>query len=236
MLKSSTIGAIALGLLTAACAHVETPPESALKPGTDWVANSPDWVSEAESVFAEATAYVDEIANTKAEGGWGVILDVDETVINNVAYQVSLDQSGASYAPETWFAWTQEEAATLVPGAAAFIKHVNARGGHVRLVTNRRDTEQLATERNLEALGLRRHYDYRVLLTRALPNATSEKDARFDLVQEMLATQGFPDVEIVAYVGDNKGDKPVEPGDWRFFCIDQGGMYGDYCAAVPRSG
>ncbi|MEM9179423.1 MAG: HAD family acid phosphatase [Pseudomonadota bacterium] len=236
MFKSSTFGAIALGLLATACAHVEPPPTGALKPGTAWVANSPDWASEAEAVFAEATAYVDTVAATRPDGTWGVILDVDETVINNVDYQISLDQRGDSYAPESWYAWTQEEAATLVPGAAAFIKHVNARGGHVGLVTNRRDTEQLATERNLEALGLRRHYDYRVLLTRALPDASGEKDARFDLVPKMLATQGYPDVEIIAYLGDNKGDKPAEPGDWRFFCIDQGGMYGDYCAAVPRSG
>lgn len=236
MFKSSTMAGLALALSLGGCAHIEAAPQGELKPSTEWVLNSPDWIAEAEQVFAEATAYIDEIADTRPANSWGVILDVDETVINNVAYQVSLNLSGTDYTPETWFAWTQEEAATLVPGAAEFIKHVNAKGGHVGLVTNRRDTEQLATERNLEALGLRRHHDFRVLLTRALPSATREKDERFGLVPEMLASQGFPGVEIVAYVGDNKGDKPSQAGEWRFFCVDQGGMYGDFCAAVPGSG
>lgn len=236
MLKSLTLTVLTGALLTAACASLETAPTGALKPGTDWVVNSPDWAAEAEAVFADATAYVDTIAATRPEGSWAVILDVDETVMNNVAYQVARDLSGTSYTPDSWYAWTQEEAATLVPGAAAFIKHVNAKGGHVGLVTNRRDTEQLATERNLAALGLRRHYEFQALLTRANTAPSSDKDARFELVPELLAAQGFPDVEIVAYVGDNKGDQPSQPGDWRFFCIDQGGMYGDYCAAVPRSG
>ncbi|MEM9571429.1 MAG: HAD family acid phosphatase [Pseudomonadota bacterium] len=236
MLKPSTIATMALALVAGACATVETVPQGDLKPSTEWVLNSPDWAAEAQAVFADATAYVDEIAANRPDKSWGVILDVDETVMNNVAYQVSLNRSGTEYKSETWFAWTQEEAATLVPGAAAFIKHVNASGGHVGLVTNRRDTEQLATERNLEKLGLRRHHDFQVLLTLAKEIDVREKDARFDLVPDILATQGFPNVEIIAYVGDNNGDKPEQAGPWKFFCIDQGGMYGDYCAAVPRSG
>jgi len=236
MLKSPTSCALALALMAGACTTLEPASVGELKPGTDWVANSPDWASEAEAVFAEATAYIDQIAATRPSGSWGVILDVDETVMNNVTYQIERDRTGTSYSPETWYEWTQREAATLVPGAADFIMHVNANGGHIGLVTNRRDTEQLATERNLETLGLRRHYEFQVLLTRANTAPSSEKDARFDLVPEILATQGFPDVEIVAYVGDNKGDQPEQAGNWKFFCIDQGGMYGDYCAEVPRSG
>ena len=44
------------------------------------------------------------------------------------------------------------------------------------------------------------------------------------------------DFEVIAYLGDNTGDKPEAAGDWRFFCIDQGAMYGSPCAAVPGPG
>lgn len=236
MIKSLSLSSLLLTALVTGCAHIEQPSERALKPSTDWVLNSPEWGAEAEAVFSDAASYLARVERSKPDGSWGVILDLDETVINNVDYQRVRDVSGTSYSPETWFDWTQQEAATLVPGASSFIKFVNESGGHIAFVTNRRDTEQLATERNLENLGLLRHFDFRVLLTRAGPNGQREKDDRFKLVSNMLATQGYPGVEIIAYIGDNKGDKPAIEGDWKFFCINQGGMYGDYCAAPPIAG
>lgn len=229
------LGAL-MGLSLAACANLPAEPAGELQPGTAWVAYSPDWATEAEAVYSEATAWIDSVEGDLPDGSWAVVLDLDETVMNNVAYQISRDLLGEGYTPESWHAWTQEAAATLVPGAAEFVRHVNAAGGHIAFVTNRADSEQLATENNLYTLGLKRPDDFRVLLTRARPDGPSAKDGRYALVPVMLAAQGYPDVEIIAYVGDNKHDQPSEPGDWEFFCIDQGGMYGEYCADVPGTG
>ena len=230
---------LAAGLTLAACATTTPPttePAVELKPGTAWVAAGEGWAEEAEAVYADASAHVLREAASRPAKSWVVVLDLDETVINNVAYQVSREELGESYTPESWYAWTQQEAATLVPGVAAFLDRVNAAGGHVAFVTNRSDREQLATENNLAALGLVRGEDFRVLLTRARPDGESAKDARYRLVPQMLAVQGYPGTEIIAYVGDNIGDKPAEPGAWQFFCIDQGEMYGSPCAAVPGPG
>jgi 5'-nucleotidase (lipoprotein e(P4) family) len=212
------------------CATSEQESIRHLYAGTDWVANSPEWAIQAERVYAEATAYIENEISERSEASWAVIMDVDETVLNNVTYQIRLERNGETYTPETWFLWTQEEAATLVPGAAAFIESVNSLGGYVALVTNRSDKEQLATENNLAKLGIDRGDDFRVLITRSMPNGESDKQARFELARQTLIVQGYPDVEIVAYVGDNIGDKPDAAGNWRFFCINQGGMYGDPCA------
>lgn len=236
--------ALIAALLLSACATAPAgSPELApgavpltLSPGVAWVAAGEGWADEAREVFADAATYAGTVAASRPEKSWAVVLDLDETVLNNVDYQISREALGEGYTPESWHAWTQEEQATLVPGADEFIAAVNAAGGHVAFVTNRSDTEQLATEKNLAALGLERGEDFRVLLTRAYPTAPGEKDARFALVPAMLAVQGFDGVEVVAYVGDNVGDKPKEPGDWSFFCIDQGAMYGAPCAAVPGPG
>ena len=163
-------------------------------------------------------------------------MDLDETVLNNIQYQIELDRAGAEYSPESWTEWTQKEAATLVPGAKGFIDTVNESGGHVAFVTNRKDFEQLATENNLAALGIERSRDFRVFLTRATPDAPGEKDARFAVVPQMLQAQGYDNVEVIAYVGDGKGDRPSEMVSAEFFCIDQGAMYGEPCAAVPGPG
>lgn len=223
-------------LLLTGCATVGNGEPLPLSPATEWVANSPDWRLEAEQVFEDATDFVRVQGATRSDGSWGVVMDIDETVLNNVAYQIGLDRSGESYSPQSWYLWTQREEATLVPGAANFIDTVNDLGGHIAFVTNRSDREQLATENNLAELGIQRGEDFRVLLTRASPNGESDKQSRFELVEKTLAVQGYSGVQIIAYVGDNQGDKPKSGDEWKFFCIDQGGMYGDPCALKPGPG
>ena len=227
-------------LFLSACAtSTETAPAPAdvsLSPGVAWVVEGKGWAQEAEAVYAEATAYVRDISKTRPEGSWAVVLDLDETVINNVDYQVERERLGEGYTSESWHAWTQARSATLIPGVETFLNAVNQAGGHVAFVTNRSDSEQLATEENLADLGLTRHDDFRILMTRARPKGESSKDSRYDLVPALLAAQGYVGVETIAYLGDNKGDKPATPGNWKFFCIDQGAMYGDPCAAVPGPG
>ncbi len=227
----------ALALTACATPPAAAPVESdvALSEGVDWVANNPEWGEKAEEVFALATDYVEEVAATREAGTWAVALDIDETVLNNVEYQIRRERIGEGFTPESWHEWTSEKSATLVPGAKPFIERVNELGGHVALVTNRADTEQLWTEENLASVGLERNEDFRVLLTRAQPAGASDKTPRFDVVPAMLAAQGYPGVEIVAFIGDNRHDRPQPiSADDKFFCIDQGGMYGTPCAKRPQ--
>lgn len=234
---TSLATAFLAGFALAACQTPAAPPPTVdLSEGVAWVASDPGWAEEACAVYGEATAYVEEIAASRPAGSWAVALDLDETVLNNVQYQVGLEETGETFTPESWHRWTEQRDATLVPGAKAFVEHVNALGGHVAFVTNRADTEQLWTEENLATLGLERSEDFRVLLTRARPAGASNKTPRFEVVPALLAAQGYPGVEIVAYIGDNLGDQPDALAEARFFCIDQGAMYGDPCAAVPGPG
>lgn len=210
-----------------------------LSPGVDWVINSTgpqSWAAEAETVYDRATAYVTEVAADRAPETWVVVFDLDETVMNNVAYQAGLERRGESYSSDSWHDWTQTGQATLVPGAKGFIDDINASGGFVAFVTNRSDRDQLATEINLEKLGLKRGRDFRVLLTKASPKGDSNKTPRYNLIGPLLAAQGYPGTEIIAFIGDNIGDQPEDLGRASFFCIDQGAMYGDPCAQVPGPG
>ena len=51
-----------------------------------------------------------------------VIVDIDETMLDNSAYQARLVVDGASYGSASWAAWVSERRATPVPGALAFAK------------------------------------------------------------------------------------------------------------------
>ena len=66
-----------------------------------------------------------------------VILDVDETVLDNSPYAAWLLKNKKSYEPETWNQWVVAEKATAIPGAVEFVRYARANDFKVFFVTNR---------------------------------------------------------------------------------------------------
>jgi acid phosphatase len=83
-----------------------------------------------------------------------VILDLDETVLDNSPLQAQLVLDGALYLPATWEAWVDKVAAGLVPGSKDFITFAASKGVRTFFVTNRTASEQEQTLANLAALGI----------------------------------------------------------------------------------
>ena len=129
-----------------------------------------------------------------------VILDVDETVLDNAPYQARLVRDGGAYSSETWKAWVEEAAATAVPGALDFTRAADSLGVAVIYLTNRRDDEEEATRRNLDALGFPIATNFDAVVTRGeRPEfAPSDKAPRRAAVAERF--------RIVQQLGDNLGD------------------------------
>jgi acid phosphatase len=126
-----------------------------------------------------------------------VILDVDETVLDNSAYNARNIVDDEPYATESWNAWCQEERATLIPGAQDFLRSADALGVKVFFVTNRRDEVKKATIANLQRLGVRA--DDQNVLTR------NDDDGRGgDKVSRRAAVA--KDYRIVLLIGDNLSD------------------------------
>jgi acid phosphatase len=63
-----------------------------------------------------------------------IILDVDETVLDNSLYQ---QRHGGEFDPDTWDDWLAETAAAPIPGVVAFLKQVEGLGITPFFVTNR---------------------------------------------------------------------------------------------------
>lgn len=66
-----------------------------------------------------------------------VILDLDETVVDNSALQARLTATQGAYSDQVWTAWVKEVRAGLVPGAAQFLALAHAHGVAIFYVTNR---------------------------------------------------------------------------------------------------
>jgi 5'-nucleotidase (lipoprotein e(P4) family) len=82
-----------------------------------------------------------------------VILDVDETVLDNSGYQARLIRSGEEYNEFTWSKWCHEEIARALPGALEFTRFAAAHGVTVFYLTNRAQDLGDVTLANLEKEG-----------------------------------------------------------------------------------
>ena len=136
-------------------------------------------------------------------GSWAVILDADETVIDNSPYEQELAERHASYDEASWKAWVMREAAAALPGAASFTARARALGGKVVIVTNRNDAYCAATRANLSRVGIVADE----VLCRTDPKNGS-KDPRFEAVAAGTTPSTLPALKVLMWVGDNIQDFP----------------------------
>lgn len=80
-----------------------------------------------------------------------VVVDVDETVLDNSYYQARMVRDNTAYSTATWDAWVSEQKATAIPGAREFARYAADQGVTVFYVTNRTANLEEATRANLAA-------------------------------------------------------------------------------------
>lgn len=83
-----------------------------------------------------------------------VILDIDETVLDNSPYQARLIRKGGEFNEADWAAWCKEEHARALPGAVAFTQFAAKHGIAVIYISNRAQDLDAATLNNLRKAGL----------------------------------------------------------------------------------
>lgn len=201
------IAAIALSTTALACAPsvapTVAPTAATMPPSITWTRRSAEHRLLFEQIYAGATRALDSLAQGRS-GGWAVILDADETVLDNSEYQRRRAAAGLPYTPESWTAWVAERAAPVLPGAAAFLRHVQGLGGRVVIVTNRSQQECADTRANLDMVQLP------VDAVLCMPDGPggSDKNPRFASVSAGTADPDLPPLEVLAWVGDNIQDFP----------------------------
>ena len=126
-----------------------------------------------------------------------IILDIDETVLNNVPFQARSIMDGQSY-PTGWLDWMLEESSDAVAGVSDFLEYSQSKGVKIFYVTNRISVAEDATRNNLKKLGLPLDTDRDVLLMKNENGWTSDKVSRRKLVAK--------DYRILLLIGDQLGD------------------------------
>lgn len=209
-------GAVALSLLAGPALAADPAPQGPV-PQSDllnaelWMQRSVEYKANSLAVYALGRMQLDKAlaektwtAATEQTGNYqdlppAVVLDLDETAMDNSAYQAGLVTSNGEFSPKTWDAWVKAEKATAVPGAVEFTQYAESKGVKVFYVTNRNADQEEPTRRNAQALGFPMGGNVDTfLMSKEKPDWGSAKGTRRAYIAK--------DYRIVLLFGDNFGD------------------------------
>lgn len=129
-----------------------------------------------------------------------VVLDIDETVLDNSPYQARRIEAQGEFTPESWSEWVLEGTAEPLPGALEFTRQAEALGVTVLYVSNREAEVEEATRENLRRAGfpLGDGTDDRILSRSERPDWGSDKTTRRAHIAERY--------RILVLAGDDLND------------------------------
>ncbi len=159
-----------------------------------WVQSSAEYRELCYQAFNLAGLLVDKAAAAKTDKPLAIIADLDETLLDNSAYDAGMVGRDTSFSNQTWQQWEKAGQALAIPGAVEFATAASKKV-EIFYVTNRDVVDETLT--NLKALGFP-YADVKHLLVKT---TTSNKQPRFDSVAA--------DHNVVLYLGDNANDLPI---------------------------
>jgi acid phosphatase len=200
--------AIALAMVSPALADSAVAQNDALD-ATLWVSNSVEYKANTLATYELAKIRLDQALADKSWSATGqtdaagkppaIILDADETILDNGPYESWLVKSGQDYSGKTWNAWVAAKQARAVPGAVAFTQYADSKGVKVFYVTNRTADQEADTRANMAALGFPMGGNVDTfLMSKEQPDWTAKKGTRRDFVGK--------NYRVLLLFGDNYGD------------------------------
>lgn len=128
-----------------------------------------------------------------------VVLDVDETVLNNSAFQVGLIETKTDYTREGWKSFVESKRSTAIAGAVEFVNQCREKDVTVLFITNREHDVEASTRENLIATGLMKESDPDIVFSKY-----EKEDWKSDKISRRtdLATQ----YQILLLIGDDLHD------------------------------
>jgi len=134
------------------------------------------------------------LTDSKNDKPKAVVLDIDETVLDNSPFEAYSIRTGKAFSKELWHEWTAKAAVRPTPGSLESLKFAETKGVETFYISNRTVEETAVTLQNLKALGFPFADEAHILLK----TDTSVKTVRRDKVSETHY--------ILILAGDNIGD------------------------------
>ena len=191
----------------------QAPPANDLLNAVLWMQRSVEYKATAMGAFALARLRLDQAL---ADPSWtaivpkerpaayqslppAVIVDVDETILDNSGYQAWMTMKGTTFDPKTWNAFVNSVTSLPIPGAVEFAQYAESKGVKVFYVSNRTAEEEAATRKNLEKFGFPMGGAIdTALMARERPDWGSAKGTRRAYIAK--------DYRVLLNLGDNFAD------------------------------
>ncbi|MBT6326091.1 MAG: 5'-nucleotidase, lipoprotein e(P4) family [Bdellovibrionales bacterium] len=217
--------------------------KNAQKTNQDHLIASTLWFQSAAEVkalsyqaFNIAKMQLDLDLRKKSNKKRAVVVDVDETIVDNSPYQARNILENKTYNSDSWGKWVSKAKATAIPGSIEFLQYANNKGVEVFYITNRKVRGFDATYKNLVDLGFPVKKENMFLRNK-------------DRSKKVRRSKVLKDHKIVLLMGDNLGDfsevfegistsdrdKAVENSRFEFgkrFIVLPNPMYGDWEGAL----
>jgi 5'-nucleotidase (lipoprotein e(P4) family) len=174
------------------------------KPGTatHWQRNSLEYCRLTLGAYDGALGAARRLARANRRGQWIVLMDADETVLDNSLFDRERDACGGGVEDAQWESWVAASLARDVPGAAAFTREVHRLGGLVGIVTNRQAADDAITRADLKRNGI--WFDYEVGMA-----DVSDKTLRWQGAVTALKKTFGGQPKAVMWVGDQVTDLAI---------------------------
>ncbi len=117
----------------------QTPERNPLLQATVWMQTAAEYEANTITLYRNAQLQIKQLVSkrtSKDKRPMAIIMDIDETVLDNSPYSAYRVLYGRDYSPLEWDGWVKDRQAKLIPGSKEFIETVKP---YVRIfwVTNR---------------------------------------------------------------------------------------------------
>ena len=179
-----------------------TAPSAKTPSATHWQRNALEYCQIARGLYGDALLAARRIAKTHRPRQWIVVMDADETVLDNSLFERERNRCGNDFQDAQWESWVKADMARDVPGAALFTRTVRKLGGLVAIVTNRKASDDAITRATLKKAGIGFDYDIGM-------GDTEDKTERWRGAVTALAHKFGGHPRAAMFVGDQMSDLAV---------------------------
>ncbi len=162
--------------------------------GTVWFQTSAEYKALSYQAYNTAKDQLNLKLKTAKKGKLlAVVLDSDETILDNGAYQATNILENRTFSNDNWKNWVDKAEASAIPGALDFLQFAASKNVEIFIVTNRKDIELEATYKNFQKLK----YPIKKENILIKGKSSGKEDRR------VLVSQKY---EIALLIGDNASD------------------------------
>ena len=189
--------------LSFVCLSILFADKSKLPNDVRWVVKSNEYKKLCEQIYERAEKDLPYLYNKN--DNQVIVMDLDETVLDNSQYQVELFNNDETFNMDSWSKWVLKAEADLVPGSLDFSKLVRFMDIQIIFISNRMDKRVKATKKNLKKLGI--YSDKDIYLLRQ--DKKDKKNIRRDEIYSgTWRMKKYGAKQVIAYFGDAIGDFP----------------------------